>query len=59
MENLDIREEIKQARLKMWQVAETCGYSDTQFSKNLRHELSNEEKSKVRQAIKKLQKEKE
>lgn len=52
MFNKDIREDIKKAKLKLWQVAELLGIRDTEFSKKLRKELSNEEKDKIRKLIK-------
>ena len=54
MTNEDIRQEVKNANLKLWQIAERLGIRDTEFSKKLRKELSNEEKEKIRQAIKSL-----
>lgn len=51
MKNTDIRNEITAAGLKLWQVAEAYGTSDTYFSKKLRHEFSDEEKEKVRAII--------
>lgn len=49
--NQDIREEIEGAGLKMWQVAERYGVNDGNFSRKLRLELSDEEKSKIRAII--------
>lgn len=51
MNNKDIRKEIAAAGLKLWQVAEAYGTSDSYFSKKLRHEFSEEEKAKVRAII--------
>lgn len=51
MKNKDIRNEIAAANLKLWQVAEAYGTSDSYFSKKLRHEFSDEEKAKVRTII--------
>lgn len=51
MKNKDIRNEIAAAGLKLWQVAEAYGTSDSYFSKKLRHELSDEEKARVRAII--------
>ena len=51
MFNQDIRQEIKHANLKLWQVAELLGIRDNEFSKKLRKELSNEEKDKIRNLI--------
>ena len=52
MANKDIREEIKQAHLKLYQVADLLKIRDTEFSKKLRKELTNEEKEKIRYLIK-------
>lgn len=54
MLNKDIREEIKNANLKLWQIAELIGIRDTEFSKMLRKELSDSDKNKIRQAIKSM-----
>ncbi len=54
MKNVDIKQEVKSANLKLWQIAEYLGIRDTEFSKRLRKELSTEEKEKIRQAIKSL-----
>ena len=51
MANNDIREEIKAAGLKMWEVAYRLGVSDGNFSRRLRVELSETEKNSVRLAI--------
>lgn len=51
MKNTDIRKEIAAAGLKLWQVAEGLGTSDSYFSKKLRHEFSDEEKARVRAII--------
>lgn len=52
MKNIDIREEIKAAGLKQWRVADACGISEESFSKKLRYELTEQEKKKIREAIK-------
>ena len=49
--NDDIRAEIKGAGLKLWQVAEAMGMFDSNFSKKLRHEMSDTDKARVRAAI--------
>lgn len=50
--NQDIRQEIKNADLFYWQVAERFGCTDGNFSRKLRHELSVEDKQKIRDIIK-------
>lgn len=57
MKNVDIRGEIKQAGICFWQVADALGMTDGNFSRKLRHELSNAEKAQIRQIIADLCKE--
>lgn len=57
MKNKDIREEIKRAGLKLWQVAEKLGINDGNFSRLLRKELSAEKKAEIRAIIAELKKE--
>ncbi|MFQ6830792.1 hypothetical protein [Butyricicoccus pullicaecorum] len=54
MKNQDIRTEIKSAGLFFWQIADALGMNDGNFSRKLRHELSEEEKCRIREAIKAL-----
>lgn len=54
MKNLDIREEIKSAGLFFWQVADGLHTTDSSFSRKLRHELSDAEKTRIRQIIAEL-----
>lgn len=49
--NLDIREEVKKAGLRYWQIAETLNIHENTLCRRLRKELSNQEKEKIRQAI--------
>jgi hypothetical protein len=44
MYNLDIREEIKAAGLKLWQIAQQLNITDGNFSRKLRTEFSDEQK---------------
>lgn len=48
MNNQDIRLEAAGAGIRLWQIAEKLGYNDCYFSRKLRHELSTDEKSKIR-----------
>lgn len=57
MRNSDIRQEIKSAGLRLWQIAEALGMQDSNFSRRLRHELSAAEKAKIREIIADLSKE--
>jgi hypothetical protein len=47
----DTHNEICAAGLKLWQVAEGLGTSDSYFSKKLRHEFSDKDKARVRAII--------
>lgn len=52
--NQDIREGIRKSGIFMWQVAERYGLSDTNFSKLLRKELSEETKTRINRIIEEL-----
>jgi len=56
--NADVRNEIRQAGVKMWQVAEMFrgGMNDGNFSRKLRRELSKEDKAHIREIISLLSK---
>lgn len=54
MRNKDIRKEVKDARLFLWQVADELSITDSSFSRMLRKELPEERKEEIRNAIKKL-----
>lgn len=54
MKNLDIRQEAKEANVRLWQIAERIGVNDGNFSRKLRKELPVEEKSKIRAIISEL-----
>lgn len=56
MNNIEIREAIKRARLFGYEVAEALGISETHFSRKLRKELPADEKARVLTAIEKLAK---
>ena len=51
MTNQDIRQEAKTAGVKLWQIADKLGLNDGNFSRKLRHELTGEEKAKIRGII--------
>ena len=59
MKNQDIRTEIKSAGLYFWQIADSLGMNDGNFSRKLRHELSAEEKARIRAIIAELSAQKE
>lgn len=57
MNNIDIRNAIKRARLFGWEVAQELGISESYFSRKLRKELPPEEKERILAAIDRLAKE--
>lgn len=54
--NEDVRNAIKGAGVKHWQVAEALKVHENHFSRELRHELTPERKKQVFEAIAGLQK---
>ena len=54
VKNEDIRNEIKEAALFFWQVADSLSMTDGNFSRLLRKELSNEKKDQIRKVIAEL-----
>lgn len=57
MKNQDIRKAVQEAGLKLWQVAEKWGIADCNFSRKLRHELSQTDKERIYGIIEELKKE--
>lgn len=55
--NVDIRRAAAGAGVRLWQIADALGIMDTTFSRKLRKELSQEEKAKIFDIIKKLSEE--
>ena len=51
MPNDWLRELAKNHNIKLWQIAEKIGVSDTTFSKMLRKELSNDKKNLIMNTI--------
>ena len=45
--NSDIRDRAKAAGVKLWQIAEKLGLNDGNFSRRLRRELPDDEKSRI------------
>ena len=56
MNNKDIKELAKKKNVKLWQVAEKLNMTDSSFSRKLRHELSPNEKERIKSIINELQK---
>lgn len=57
MKNQDIRKAVQEAGLKLWQIAEKFGMQDSNFSRKLRHELSQTDKQRIYGIIEELKKE--
>lgn len=47
MYNQEIREAAKTKGVLLWEIAEALGIQDSAFSRKLRHELSEEERTKI------------
>ena len=56
MTNVEIRRAAGAAGVKLWQIAEQMGLSDSSFSRKLRKELSREQKADIIFIIKQLEK---
>jgi hypothetical protein len=54
MANTEIRREAAGNGVRLWQIADRLGYTDSYFSRKLRHELPQEEKAKIRAIISQL-----
>lgn len=55
--NADIREAAKRNNVCLWQIAEKLGLVDSNFSKSLRREMSENEKTAIFKIIDELAKE--
>ena len=58
MRNLDVRNMISDSSLKYWEIAEKLGVTDSTFSRKLRKEFSEKEKTKIIEIINELSLEK-
>lgn len=54
MKNLDIRELLKEKRVRQWQVADKLGIAEMTLVRKLRYELTAEEKQKIFTIIEEL-----
>lgn len=54
MSNQMIKEEAKSKGVKLWQIADRLGINDGNLSRKLRHELTEEEKTKILNIINEL-----
>ena len=59
LNNLEIRIAMIQANVKQYQVADILGIAEHNFSRKMRYEMSEKEKTRVLQAIKELKEENE
>lgn len=57
MANTDIRCAAKASGVKLWQIAEAVGLTDSNFSKKLRRELPDCEKNRIYEIIQNLSQE--
>ena len=53
MNNIEIREAIKESGFKHWQIADMIGIADTTFCRMLRRELPEDKKQEILTAMKK------
>ena len=58
MNNIDIRARAKEKGVYLWQIADVLQIHDTNFSKMMRHELTDKEKEKIMNIIDSIGKEK-
>lgn len=54
MQNKEIRAEAKRLHVRLWQISEELGMLDSAFSRKLRHELPEEEKTQILSIIQSL-----
>lgn len=54
MNNIDIRKAAIEAGVKLWQIAEELGIADATLSRKLRRELSDKERERVMEIIRRL-----
>jgi hypothetical protein len=52
--NIDVRKAIKNAGVKYWEIADSLGMYDGNFSRKLRKELSQQEKNEIFKIIEKF-----
>ena len=57
--NSEIRAEAKNANVKLWEIAAMLGINDVTFTKRLRFELSDVEKSKILDIIEQIKAQKQ
>lgn len=57
MVNQEIKMAAVKAGVKLWQIADAIGLSDSNFSRKLRHELPEDDKRRILSVIADLQRE--
>lgn len=57
MRNQEIRQAAEEAGVKLWEIAEELGITDSYFSRKLRRDLPDEEKRRILNIIKSLRRE--
>lgn len=57
LNNIDVRQRVKSAGMKLWQVADALGVSEPTMTRKLRHELDQEEKAQIFRIIDQIAKE--
>lgn len=55
--NADIRAKAKGAGVRLWEIADKLGITDSHFSRKLRHELPQAEKDRIFSIIEEIAKE--
>jgi len=56
MANAELRQEIKSSGVKQWQIADYLGWTESQFSKKMRYEMSEQYEDLIRGIILTLKK---
>ncbi len=59
MQNVDIRKAAKEAKVNLWEIAEAYGINDGNFSRKLRRELPDAEKTKILDIIEQIKAQKQ
>ena len=59
MENMEIRNRVKETGIKLWEVAYRYGVNDGNFSRKLRKELPEEERMRILRIIDEIAAERE
>lgn len=52
--NMDIRKYARSKNIPLWEIAEHYGMTDSNFSRMLRHELTEDKKEEIRKIIDEL-----